>query len=365
VTLPALPLIFNPIYKETIWGGHAIGSRYNRQLSPDRTIGESWEIVSHGADQSVVASGFLAGKTLGAIVAEESPSLLGKIETFGKFPLLVKFIDAQERLSVQVHPNDQQARTYGWGEFGKTECWYIIDAKKDARIIAGFKAPVSREAINRAIETNSLENLLDEIPIHPGDVIFLPAGMVHAIMEGTLVYEVEETSDATLRLYDWGRVDGAGRPRPLHVHEALRVIDTRALGNCRIPPLTLEEKGYRHSYRLACGYFALEHYAYDRQEEIILPAKQSFRIVTVLSGRLELKFPAGAAELSAGMTALLPALIRNVRALGASGTELILSSVPDLQAEIITPLRNRGIPLNDIVAIGGAREYNDLVRFAS
>jgi mannose-6-phosphate isomerase len=365
VTLPALPLLFNPLYKETIWGGHAIGSRYTRRRLPDRTIGESWEIVSHGADQSVVASGSLAGKTLGAIVAEERPSLLGKIETFGKFPLLVKFIDAQERLSVQVHPNDQQARTYGWGEFGKTECWYIIDAKKDARIIAGFKAPVSREAINRAIETSSLENLLDEIPIHPGDVIFLPAGMVHAIMEGTLVYEVEETSDATLRLYDWGRVDGAGRPRPLHVHEALRVIDTRALGNCRVPPLTLEEKGHRHSYRLACSYFALEHYAYERQEEIILPAKQSFRIVTVLCGRLELKFPAGAAELSAGMTALLPALIRDVRAIGVAGTELILSSVPDLQAEIITPLRNRGIPLNDIVAIGGVREYNDLIRFAS
>jgi mannose-6-phosphate isomerase len=365
VTLPASPLIFNPIYKETIWGGHALGSRYDRPLSADRTIGESWEIVSHGADQSVVKCGLLAGKALSTIVAEAGPALLGKIETFGKFPLLVKFIDAQERLSVQVHPDDRQARTYGWGEFGKTECWYIIDAKKDARIIAGFKNPVSREAINRAIETNSLENLLDEIPIHPGDVIFLPAGVVHAVMEGTLIYEVEETSDATLRLYDWGRVDGAGRPRPLHVHDALRVIDTRAPGNCRIPPITLEEKGYRHSYRLACRYFALEHYAYERRGEIILPAKQSFRIVTVLRGGLELKFPAGAVELSAGMTALLPALLRDVRAIGAAGTELILSSVPDLQTEIILPLKSRGIPLKEIVSIGGVREYNDLIRFAS
>jgi mannose-6-phosphate isomerase len=363
--LPALPILFDPLYKQTLWGGHALRSRYNRPISPDRVIGESWEIVSHGADQSVVKGGSLAGKTLGTIVAEDGPALLGKIETFGKFPLLTKFIDAQQRLSVQVHPDDRQARTYGWGEFGKTECWYIVDAKKDARIIAGFKAPVSRESINHAIETNTLENLLDEIPIRPGDVFFLPAGVVHAIMEGTLVYEVEETSDATLRLYDWGRVDGAGRPRPLHVHEALRVADTRALGNCRVPSLTLEEKGYRHSYRLACRYFALEHYAYERREEIILPAKQSFRIVTVLSGGLEIKVPAGAVELSAGMTTLLPALLRDVRAIGTAGTEMILSSVPDLHAEIIMPLKQRGIPLKDIVAIGGLGEYNDLIRFAS
>jgi mannose-6-phosphate isomerase len=365
VTLPAFPILFDPLYKETIWGGHALGSRYNRPVSPDRVIGESWEIVSHGADQSIAKNGSYAGKTLGTITAEAGQSLLGKIETFGKFPLLAKFIDAQERLSVQVHPSDGQARTHGWGEFGKTECWYIIDAKKDATLIAGFKAPVTREAINHAIETNSFENLLSVTPIHQGDVVFLPAGMVHAIMEGTLVYEVEETSDATLRLYDWGRVDAAGKPRPLHVREALGIIDTRALGNACVPALTLEENGYRHSYRLACRYFALEHYAYDRPGEIILPAKQSFRILTVLSGGLELKFPAGAMELSAGMTVLLPAILHDVRAIGAADTEMILSSVPDLLAEIITPLKSRGIPLPHIISIGGVREYNDLVRFAS
>jgi mannose-6-phosphate isomerase len=311
----------------------------------------------------VVKSGPLAGKSLATLLSESGPAILGNAESFGKFPLLAKFIDARERLSVQVHPDDQQARTYGWGEFGKTESWFIIDAPKDARCIVGFKNAVTREAINHAIETNTLHTLLNEIPIRTGDVVLIPAGTVHAIMEGTLLYEIQETSDATLRLYDWGRLDSQGRPRPLHVRDALKVIDTQAHSGYLIPPITLEENGCLHAFRVACRYFALEHYSFNHPSELILPAKQSFRIITILSGSLSLKYPAGASEYAAGTTVLLPALMREVRALGAVKTEVLLSSVPDLYTEIIVPLRSHGIPREDILSIGGFREYNDLVRF--
>ena len=217
----------------------------------------------------MVADGPLAGTALGRLVAESADELLGKIETFGTFPLLFKFIDARDRLSVQVHPDDAQARENGWGEFGKTECWYVVDAKKDARIVVGFKENVTPKAISRAIENGSLHELLNSMPVKSGDVLFVPAGTVHAIMEGTVLYEIQETSDTTLRLYDWGRVDGAGKPRQLHVRDALTVIDTIAHdAHYRIPPITLEERGCLHSYCAACRYFAVERYRFLRAEEV-------------------------------------------------------------------------------------------------
>ena len=361
--VPAEPVFFSPIYKETLWGGTALRTRFNRPLSPGQRVGESWEIANLGADQSAVASGPLAGASLSRLMAETPDKLLGNIENCTTFPLLYKFIDAQDRLSVQVHPNDDQARANGWGEFGKTECWYVINAKGNARIIAGFKTDITRETLARAVESASLHELLTFIPVASGDVIFLPAGIVHAILEGVLLYEVQETSDTTLRLYDWARVDAQGRSRQLHVQEALSVIDMSCHGDCRISPITFEEHGYRHSFLVACRYFALERFSLLRSEEIVITTKQSFSVLTVISGSFLLRYPAGTAVVPSGTTVLLPAGLRDIRAAGAAGTEAIISWVPDLQREIVTPLRDKGVPDAAILQLGGIPEHNDLLHY--
>jgi mannose-6-phosphate isomerase len=363
LNLPAEPLFFTPIYKETIWGGSTLLTHFKRPLSAGQSIGESWELVGLNSEQSMVAGGPLAGETLGRLAAEAPDALLGVIERVGKFPLLFKFIDAHDRLSVQVHPDDAGARQHGWGGFGKTECWYVVDAKEDARIVVGFREEVTCEKIKRAIEAESLEVLLNAIPVKSGDVFLIPAGTVHAIMEGTLLYEVQETSDTTLRLYDWGRVDAAGKRRPLHIREALSVIDTRAHDHRPLTPVVVDEKTCRHSYRAACRYFALEQYTFVRYEEIFLPAKRSFGVLTVINGSVRLTYPAGSVDVRAGTTVVLPALLRDVHAAGSAGAEFLLSSVPDLQHEIIAPLRQRGVPDKAIEQLGGFPERNDLVRF--
>ena len=365
VNLPAEPLFFRPIYKETIWGGAALRTRFKRPIAPGRAVGESWEVVSLGADQSMVAQGPLAGVTLGRLAAEEPAALFGDIGASGDFPLLFKIIDASERLSVQVHPDDAAALEHGWGRNGKTECWYVIDAKENARIVAGFREEVTRERINRAIETDALDLLLNVIPVKRGDVLFVPAGTVHAIMEGALLYEVQETSDATLRLYDWGRVDAAGKSRPLHVREALSVIDTHAHDHRPITPIVIDEGGCAHSFRAACRYFVLEQYAFSRDRELVLPLKKSFRVLTVINGAIRLSYPAGSAEVVAGATVVLPAILRDVRVSGTAGADVLISSVPDLQQEIIAPFRRQGIPDTAIAHLGGFPERNDLTKFLS
>jgi mannose-6-phosphate isomerase len=362
VNLRAEPLIFLPIYKETIWGGEALRTRFKRPLASGRPVGESWEVVSLGAEQSVVAQGPHAGTALGSLMAGAPEALCGNNGTSGNFPLLFKIIDARERLSVQVHPDDAQAREHGWGEFGKTECWYVIDAKENARIIVGFRDEVTRETIKRAIAAESLDVLLNGFPVKSGDVLFIPAGTVHAILEGVLLYEVQETSNTTLRLYDWGRADASGKGRPHHVREALSVIDTRARDHRPLMPAIIDEGGCAHSYLCACRYFALERYCFTKDKEIALPAKKSFRVVTVLNGKVRLSYAAGNTGLVAGTTVLLPALLRDVRASGSAGAEFLLSSVPDLEQEIIAPLRKRGVTEKSIKKIGGFTERNDLAR---
>ena len=363
MNLRAEPLIFQPIYKETIWGGEALRTRFKRPLASGRTIGESWEVVSLGADQSVVAQGERAGTTLGRCAAEAPAELLGTGGASGKFPLLFKIIDARERLSVQVHPDDAQAREHGWGDYGKTECWYVIDARENARIVVGFREEVSRERIGRAIETESLDLLLNAVQVKCGDVLFIPAGTVHAIMEGILLYEVQESSDTTLRLYDWGRVDTSGKGRPLHVREGLSVVDTHARDHRPLVPVVVDEGGCRHSYLSACRYFALERYAFSQDEEVSLPAKQSFRVLTAVNGTIRLRYAAGSTEVTAGTTAVLPAILRDVHASGSAGAGFLLSSVPDLEQEIIAPLRRRGVPDAAIAQLGGFPERNDLADF--
>jgi len=232
------PLRFAPIFKERIWGGRRIETVLGKPLPTGRPIGESWEISDHGDDVSRVTSGALAGATLRELVQGHATELLGSSVTSncaGGFPLLVKWIDARDRLSLQVHPPGGHPRLPP-GERGKTECWFIVDADPDAVIFLGLRRGVDRAALERELVRHTAESCLNVYPVRSGDFFFVPAGAVHAIGGGVLLAEVQQSSDTTFRLYDWNRVDAAtGRPRPLQIQEALDSIDFRASSSLPCP----------------------------------------------------------------------------------------------------------------------------------
>ncbi|HUU85800.1 MAG TPA: type I phosphomannose isomerase catalytic subunit [Phycisphaerae bacterium] len=219
------PLIFEPILKRRIWGGRRLEA-LGKRLPPGETIGESWEVADLEQDQSVVRSGLARGKTLPELVRTWGDDLLGGVELFeGRFPLLIKFLDAAQLLSVQVHPDQAMAKTLGGQVRVKDEAWYVIDAEPDGAIYYGLNDGVDRAAFAAAIDAGTVVDTLRRVPVRPGDCYYLPAGTLHALGAGVLVAEVQTPSDVTYRVYDWDRVDPkTQRPRQLHVEQALQCI---------------------------------------------------------------------------------------------------------------------------------------------
>jgi mannose-6-phosphate isomerase len=217
------PLIFTPLYQSRPWGGRAIASSFARAM-PGGTIGESWEIVDRPTEQSVVARGPLAGRTLRALLDEDAAAIMGPAwDSSRPFPILVKWLDCRERLSLQVHPPASVAAALS-GE-PKTECWFIARAEPHAALMAGLRRGVTRQDFERGITTSTLEPLVHRMPVAAGDSLFVPSGRVHAIDAGNLILEIQQNSDTTYRVYDWGRVDSQGASRALHVAESMECID--------------------------------------------------------------------------------------------------------------------------------------------
>ncbi len=212
-------LYFDVVLKERLWGGKTLASKYGKQT--DARIGEAWILSGHREGQSIVRKGIYEGRRLDDLYLNEK-QLFG--ESFKeKFPLLIKVLDAQKWLSVQVHPNDLYAKKHH-NDFGKNECWYVLDAKKDASIIYGQKAP-TKEAMKAAIDNGSWDEVLNYIPVKKGDFFDVPVGTVHAIGKGIEILEIQQSSDVTYRLYDFDRIDKDGKKRDLHIEESLEVID--------------------------------------------------------------------------------------------------------------------------------------------
>lgn len=240
----------------TIWGGRKLEQAVWKQLPEgDVAIGEAWETET----STIAQNGPYAGKTLGELVELLGVHLLGTnaMAVFGRrFPLLAKFLDARTKLSVQVHPNDQYAHEHEHGKLGKTEFWYILATEPGAKIVHGFTEPTTRAKVQQAIEQVKLEELMHEEPVTPGDVVFVPAGIVHAIGSGVLLYELQEYSDVTYRMYDYGRLDTQGRPRELHIERSLDVSHYEASAHIKTRPVTIAE-GATYSERclVACRYF--------------------------------------------------------------------------------------------------------------
>ncbi len=357
--LNAEPLFFTTIFKERIWGGSTLASALNKNIPSGKLIGESWEICGFGPDQSIVSQGPLTGKSLGQLFNDARDGLINNYPS-STFPLLVKFLDAAANLSVQIHPDREFARAHGMGDCGKTECWYILDASEDAQLILGFKQKVSSDEIRYAIKNDSLHHLLNYVNVHPGEVYYIPAGTVHAILGGNLICEIQEPSDTTLRLYDWGRTDFSGNRRELHIEQSLQTVDLTP-HNYRIEPVILNHGTYQHSYRIACRYFTIEEYYLTSSTTLRLPPKEYVRILTGLNETVTLHYPSGMQKLQRGQTILLPSVLGDVDVSGDASARFLCISVPDLKKDIVNPLLHHDIPPSLIKKLGGFEEKNDLL----
>ncbi len=356
------PFKLSPVYLEKIWGGQALKPILNKDIPATSKIGESWEISAEEPYQTTISQGKFKGHKLGDFCKTYGPHLLGKGSNSTDFPLLFKFIDANDKLSIQVHPDDLQSIEHKWGDRGKTECWYVVDAPKDGTIIVGLNKSISKEEMFEAIEKGNFKNLLKEERIYPDDLLLIPAGTIHSIMSNTLIYEVQESSDVTLRIYDWDRYDSNGKQRSLQIEDAVNVTNTNSYDSFKIPPVILNYENYSHSYRVACRYFAIEQYSTYKKVTINLEPKKSFSALTIISGSVTLINTNFSIELKKGESAIIPACCINSSISASSNSKFLITTIPDLREEIINSLKKQGIPIASIIQLGGViPEKNDIL----
>ncbi len=274
------PLFFKPIYQERVWGGRSLASDLGRQLPDAQVIGESWDIVDREEAQSVVVSGPFAGQSLRKIMEEKTEEIMGPHFAGQRaFPILVKWLDCQDRLSLQVHPPASIATSLK-GE-PKTENWYIVSANEDASLIVGLKNGVTREQFEKAIEEQTLESCVHRFGVKAGDSILVESGRIHAIDGGNLILEIQQNSDTTYRVYDWGRAGLDGVPRQLHVEESLQSIDFNDF-----EPSALKAKN-GDQLLADCSEFRIQKYARGSgDEEMVFAEREQTRLISVVSGKM-------------------------------------------------------------------------------
>ncbi|HAX93025.1 MAG TPA: mannose-6-phosphate isomerase [Bacteroidales bacterium] len=305
------PLKFEPILKEKIWGGKSLAENYGKKQGNLKNIGESWEISAVSGNLSVVSNGFLAGNNIEEIIEVYMGDITGEsvYEKFGyEFPLLIKLIEARDDLSVQVHPGDDLARERH-NAYGKTELWHILQSENGARIYTGFSLQVSRESYIDAVNTGRIGELLNSEPAIPGDTFFTPAGRIHAIGAGIVLAEIQQTSDITYRIYDWGRKDNEGRPRELHTDLALDAIDFAQTGTGKI---TNEAVYNKPSNLVRCEYFDTSIISFSTRIKRDYNLIDSFVVYLCTGGRFKISWDSGSETVTRGETILIPASITDV-----------------------------------------------------
>lgn len=289
------PLKFEPIFKQRIWGGQKLKQFFAKDLPAGEKIGESWELADLPEDKSVITNGQLKGQTLAAAIAKYPEQITGDKNFPTPFPLLIKFLDAQDILSVQVHPDRETCKRMGKGD-PKTECWYIIDAEPDAVIYKGQKKGVTKEQFAEAIKQGNAADLLQKISVKPGQCYFLPAGTSHAIGAGLLIAEIQMPSDTTYRVFDWNRLDENGNARPLHIEEALESIH---FGQTKEPAVTTVGR------LVDCELFKIDKGHQAKNCEMLLSAGK-MKTLIILSGSGTISDDKNSVEFKAGDTMLVP-----------------------------------------------------------
>jgi len=324
VTIVLPPLLLNPIYRRYLWGGRRFATALGRDLPPGDDYAESWEVVDRGSDQSVVATGPLAGTTLGTLVRDRGRELLGRHAPQQTFPLLFKFLDARHDLSVQVHPDDARARRLEPPDRGKTEAWYVIDASPGARIYAGLREGIDRHALEVALRTGRCRDVLHSFVPRAGDCIFIPAGTVHAIGAGLLVAEIQQSSDVTYRLHDWNRVGADGRPRPLHVDAGLDAVTQFGPVHPVVPRVTADPAVTR---LVECPYFRLEVVRPNPSvAAVTVGGDDACHLLVVITGHATLEPRWDLPPLGPGRCLLVPAAAgpQTIAAVPAGGDTMLL-----------------------------------------
>jgi mannose-6-phosphate isomerase len=305
------PLKFEPILKEKIWGGNSLAKNYGKKPGNLMNIGESWELSAVSDNLSVISNGFLAGNNIEEIIEIYMADITGEAiyEKFGyEFPLLIKLVEAREDLSIQVHPgNDLAKRRHN--AYGKTEMWYILQSEKNAKIYTGFASQMTRDSYSNAVKAGTITDLLNIESAETGDAFFTPAGRIHAIGSGIVLAEIQQTSDITYRIYDWGRTDKSGKARELHTDLALEAVDLSSSGKNKIKKELIINKTEN---LVNCEFFNTNIINFNnhiiRDHNMI----DSFVVYICTEGRFSINWDNKSENVTKGETVLLPAVINNL-----------------------------------------------------
>ncbi|MGM0472074.1 MAG: type I phosphomannose isomerase catalytic subunit [Bacillota bacterium] len=349
------PLKFQPIYKEKIWGGRRLATQFNRNL-PAANIGESWELAAHQQGMSIISNGQWQGRTLTSLIADYWTRIMGTEldqKNGAHFPLLIKLLDAHDKLSVQVHPDDEYVTKYQVADSSKSELWYIIAAQPEAELICGLQPNVNRSELIRGLKENQLADYLQSIPVEAGDSIFIPAGTVHAIKEGILLAEIQQSSDTTFRLYDWNRRDEAGRKRKLHIDQALQAINFDQVSTDKINSLPLSKEGYCQEVLAVCQHFVTEKLTVKEQFKG-QPQGKRFEVLLCISGKATIHSQAGPTSIQAGETVLIPAQLSEYLITGE--VELLRTYITN-PMQYLTRLKAAGYSTQTLQQLGGTAKY--------
>jgi len=321
--LPDQPIRFEPIFRSYIWGGDRLASQLGKKPPGNGIWAESWEIVDHREGESIVAEGAFAGWALRQLIESFPNEIIGRDAPNERFPLLLKYLDCQRVLSVQVHPDDVYGAKMPLPDRGKTEAWYVINAEPDSKLYAGLKSGVDRQTLSDAIENGKTEECLHVLSPKAGDCVFIPAGTVHALGEGLLVAEIQQASDCTFRLFDWDRVDKDGQPRQLHVDLAMEVIDFERGPVEFVTPQLMGTSGARTL--VDCDKFTLREFAQPGSFPL---QNLQLSIITVPKGNAVLRTDKNEYVLERGQSIMVPHACAAATLDIPDGTTVLVSTLP-------------------------------------
>lgn len=315
-------LVFDPVFSRRRWGGRKLGELLGKTIGSEDDYAESWEVADHADGQSIVADGCFQGATLSQLLEDFNNELLGRAAGQNQFPLLIKYLDANDWLSLQVHPNDQQAKGFNPVENGKTEAWVILHAEPGSEICCGLKPGVTSDDLRQHLTDGTVEDILHIFPAVAGDCVFVPAGTVHAIGPGIVLAEVQQQSNLTFRLHDWNRLGADGKPREIHVEESLECIDFNRGPVNPTTPVALSRSGYTFEEIVRCPYFVIRRHC--SVDQFSLPLDDKFRILMVISGKASVGVSDHERQLLAGQTTLIPAQCESVELTPCDGRVTVL-----------------------------------------
>ena len=318
------PLTFQPIFKDRVWGGRELERLYGKSLPAGSPIGESWEISDRPGDASVVVNGPLAGKDFGWLMDNHAAEILGDARPAaeGRFPLLCKILDAREKLSLQVHPPAAKAKELD-GE-PKTEMWYIADAAPDSTLYVGLKRGVTRAEFEQKIADGTVADCFHRIPVKAGDVMYLPSGRVHAIGAGLVIFEIQQNSDTTYRVFDWNRVGLDGKPRELHVAQSLASIDFNDFEPKLVPVQYQQANGFQFRQLVENPWFTVQEMVFENAGSVPLTG-QYLRIIALTNGAATVVDDSSgiSTQLKPGDFCLVPASLKNVEIKATANTSFL------------------------------------------